>query len=1220
MITTNNAGVYSMKNITKCVASILSLVLIVSSVLVFAEAETDFDVWDGTASTSISGTGAKNDPYLIGTAEDFAYFANTVNAGTNYSGKYVVLTIDLVMNQNADGYKSWETTAPANTWTSIGDGKAFKGNFDGKNHTVSGVYVNTTSQNCGLFGRADDATVSNLNVVDSYIEAQDYAAGLIGYASNDSKIKNCSFTGLVKTKDKNGWSRGAGLIAQVYGAVNVEKCFTECKIISGSRSAGLVGVSEASTTLVIKNSYSIVDIPVVAAQNTPAGLLSFAQGNGSVTIIDSYTIGIGANPSGAARELRLVGSTHDSATSTCTNSYYCQTSGSVTMWGVDQGTKKAPADFANGTVTSLLNNGATEPIWEQGVEHPQLIPSEPVEEEEVVDKTLLSWTFETNENADGVYDYGEYVGTRIYNYGTWNNNKAYLPFNGYGKDGSVGSVWVPKLGASFCSLKLSSVKDDCLYTFSIDAKVVETNPDITVQIGLFRQDSAPGSYSFRDTAMTTNDTAIEVTKVTLDKTTDYTTYTVQISGADINRFLDNFETNYSNVYFGVFCPTTIGLNGEKYEKPLIYVDNFKISQSKLPDDYEEKDFKFNSTLLSWTFETNENADGVYDYGEYIGTRIYNYGTWNNNREYLPFNGYGKDGSVGSVWVPKLGAAFCSLKLSNVKDDFLYTFSIDAKVIKTNPDITVQIGLFRQNSEPSGNSFRDSDLTTNDTAIEVTKVTLDKTTDYTTYTVQISGADINRFLADFDTNYSSIYFGVYCPNTIGKNGEKYEKPLIYVDNFKIQKSTLPDDYEEKKFNFNNNLLSWTFETNENIDGVYDYGEYIGTRIYNYGTWNNNKEYLPFKGYGKDGSVGSVWVPKLGAAFCSLQLEKIRNNSLYSFSIDAKVIKTNPDITVQIGLFRQGGEAGSLSFRNTDMKTYDTAIKVYKVKLDKKTDYKTYTVSVSGKDIKDFLNNYSTNYSKVYFGIYCPETIGKNGEKYEEALIHIDNFKIEKSEIPENYVPLSEASNSDVLDYNLNASYGEDFYSLIDNPNFENQPTGVFSDLPSGFSIKEANNDDAMLGSKYLSVNTKSTTRIAIPITLVINKTYTFGFSARAYKGASFKVFFTDDPNSSQYFADVSTDPNNKMIKTQVASDGKIYRYGFFFRNRIKTNVKQYIVIEVSGGRVDFDGFTLTNKQATEKDRNHYESNAERKIVVIDIKTGKKTTCILKPKETIYDKIG
>ncbi len=316
----------------------------------------------------LEGEGTEGSPYLINDAEDFAYLANLVNVGkVCFENEHFALTNDIVFNENAENYATWGTTAPANTWTPIGVGNNFKGIFDGGNHTISGVYVNTANNNGGLFGTIQKATVSNLNVVNSYIEAQDFAAGLIGYAA-DSNVKNCSFTGLVKTKDTKGTSHGAGLIAQVLDTVNVEKCFTECKIISGSRSAGLVGVSEASTTLAIKNSYSIVDIPIVATQNTPAGIFSFAQGSGSVTVTNCYTIGTGANPAGAARELRLVGSTHESATSTCINSYYCQTSDSATMWGVDQGTVKAPADFADGSVAGLLG-----PCFEQGDTHPVIV-------------------------------------------------------------------------------------------------------------------------------------------------------------------------------------------------------------------------------------------------------------------------------------------------------------------------------------------------------------------------------------------------------------------------------------------------------------------------------------------------------------------------------------------------------------------------------------------------------------------------------------------------------------------------------------------------------------------------------------------------------------------------------------------------------------------------------------------------------------------------------
>ncbi len=326
------------------------------------------------SSYDFEGKGTYESPYLIKNADDFAYLANLVNVGkVTFEGDYFALTNDIAFNENAEDYATWGTTAPANTWTPIGVGNNFKGIFDGGNHTVSGVYVNTTNNNGGLFGTIQKATVKNLNVVDSYIVAQDFAAGLIGYAA-DSNVKNCSFTGLVKTKDTNGYSHAAGLIAQVLGAVNVEKCFTECKIVSGSRSAGLVGCSESSTTLAVRNSYSIVDIPIVATSNTPAGIFGFAQGSGTVTVTNCYTIGTGANPAGAARELRLVGQIHQDSqtntgpTSTCTNSYYCQTSDSATMWGVDQGTAMAPADFTDGTVADLLGDE-----FIQGAEHPVFV-------------------------------------------------------------------------------------------------------------------------------------------------------------------------------------------------------------------------------------------------------------------------------------------------------------------------------------------------------------------------------------------------------------------------------------------------------------------------------------------------------------------------------------------------------------------------------------------------------------------------------------------------------------------------------------------------------------------------------------------------------------------------------------------------------------------------------------------------------------------------------
>ena len=115
------------------------------------------DWWDGTtvASGYESGTGTEDDPYVIASAEQFAYFAQQMEGEENGAGEYFVLTADL------------ELTAA--DWTPI---FRFDGSFDGKGHTIvysqqTGRYttndVNQQFYYFGLFG-VQKGTVSNLYV------------------------------------------------------------------------------------------------------------------------------------------------------------------------------------------------------------------------------------------------------------------------------------------------------------------------------------------------------------------------------------------------------------------------------------------------------------------------------------------------------------------------------------------------------------------------------------------------------------------------------------------------------------------------------------------------------------------------------------------------------------------------------------------------------------------------------------------------------------------------------------------------------------------------------------------------------------------------------------------------------------------------------------------------------------------------------------------------
>lgn len=114
---------------------------------------TVFDVWDGTVASSFSsGTGEINDPYIIGSAEEFAYFRTSLAIKNYYQDKYLLLTANLDLNNIA--------------WLGIGgrtSTNSFKGTFNGDNHIIKNINMNVTSSRKGLFN-SNSGKISNLNI------------------------------------------------------------------------------------------------------------------------------------------------------------------------------------------------------------------------------------------------------------------------------------------------------------------------------------------------------------------------------------------------------------------------------------------------------------------------------------------------------------------------------------------------------------------------------------------------------------------------------------------------------------------------------------------------------------------------------------------------------------------------------------------------------------------------------------------------------------------------------------------------------------------------------------------------------------------------------------------------------------------------------------------------------------------------------------------------
>jgi hypothetical protein len=81
------------------------------------------------------------DAYVITTTGDLDLLAQRVNAGNAYSGKYFRLGANITYSHDSE----WNnTTSTENNYTPIGkSGATFKGHFDGKGFTVSGIRISS---------------------------------------------------------------------------------------------------------------------------------------------------------------------------------------------------------------------------------------------------------------------------------------------------------------------------------------------------------------------------------------------------------------------------------------------------------------------------------------------------------------------------------------------------------------------------------------------------------------------------------------------------------------------------------------------------------------------------------------------------------------------------------------------------------------------------------------------------------------------------------------------------------------------------------------------------------------------------------------------------------------------------------------------------------------------------------------------------------------------
>ena len=217
-------------------------------------------VWDGTAAEGFArGTGTEKDPYIIETAEQLAFLAQSNNSGTDYSGKYIKLANDIALNDTAD-WLEWENSVPANQWTAIGlwskdhGPVSFEGNFDGAGHTISGIYIKTGVEFQGLFGCTDHATIKNLGIEKSYIKGGYEVGSVAGYQVYGT-IENCYNTGKVLGTNCVGGVVGRNYYGTIENCYNAGKVDGAYSLFNGTQEyvGGVVAYIFSAT---VKNCYN----------------------------------------------------------------------------------------------------------------------------------------------------------------------------------------------------------------------------------------------------------------------------------------------------------------------------------------------------------------------------------------------------------------------------------------------------------------------------------------------------------------------------------------------------------------------------------------------------------------------------------------------------------------------------------------------------------------------------------------------------------------------------------------------------------------------------------------------------------------------------------------------------------------------------------------------------------------------------------------------------
>lgn len=200
----------------------------------------------------ISGDGSEGSPYEITTAAELLAVMEARRT------IYAILNDDIVINKDILKRIDKESGEPSDTsdsivcWPPIPDGWCI--NLDGKNHTISGLYINESGK-AGLYASLGVGSFKNLTITDSFVKGGDNVGVLIGDSSYSTDSLSAD-----NVKIENTIVRGNNCVGGLFGSLETTTDKTKYTITSctvgpnvtvtgtGSKIGGIAGKCRGTIT------------------------------------------------------------------------------------------------------------------------------------------------------------------------------------------------------------------------------------------------------------------------------------------------------------------------------------------------------------------------------------------------------------------------------------------------------------------------------------------------------------------------------------------------------------------------------------------------------------------------------------------------------------------------------------------------------------------------------------------------------------------------------------------------------------------------------------------------------------------------------------------------------------------------------------------------------------------------------------------------------------